>query len=51
MIYDFIAFFFRRTADNAFAICAHATKYMNAKQLRDTGDYFKALAENREAQS
>lgn len=48
MLYDLIAFYFRRTSDLAFALCDHATKYMNAKQLRDTGDYFKALAENRE---
>lgn len=47
MLYDLIAFYFRRTSDLAFALCAHASKYMDARQLRDTGDYFKALAENR----
>lgn len=49
LLYDLIAFFFRRNSDNAFAICADATKYMDAKQLRDTGDYFKSLADNQEA--
>lgn len=51
MIYDLIVFCFWRTADNAFGIIAHATKYMNAKQLRDAGDYLKALAENRESRT
>jgi hypothetical protein len=49
VIYDLIVFYFRRTSDNAFAIVAHATKYMNAKQLRITADYLNALADNREA--
>lgn len=49
MLYDLIAFYFSRTSDHAFALCAHATKYFTPKQLRDTADYFKALAENREA--
>ena len=48
MLYDLIAFYFRRTGDLAFALCAHATKYMTPKELRDVGDYFKALADNRE---
>lgn len=49
MLYDLIAFFFRRNLVYAVAICAHATKYMDANQLRDTGDYFKALADNQTA--
>ena len=48
MLYDLIAFYCRRTADLAFALCAHASMYMNPKELRDTADYFRALAENRE---
>jgi hypothetical protein len=51
MLYDLIAFYFRRTSDLSFTLCAHATKYMDAKQLRDAGDYFKALAELRESKS
>lgn len=49
LLYDLIAFFFRRTSDNAFAIVANATKYMDANQLRMTADYLNALADNREA--
>lgn len=48
-IYDAIAFCFRRNANNAFAIIADATTVMDAKQLRDAGQYLMALAENREA--
>lgn len=48
-IYDAIAFCFRRSADNAFSIIADATAAMDAKQLRDAGQYLLALAENREA--
>lgn len=48
-IYDAIAFCFRRNGDNAFSIIADATAAMNAKELRNTGQYRLALAENREA--
>lgn len=49
MLYDLIVFYFRRTSDLAFALIAHATKYMDARQLRDAGDYLRAVADNREA--
>ncbi len=49
MLYDLIAFYFRRTSDLAFAVIAHATKYLNAQQLRDACGYLKALADNRES--
>lgn len=49
MLYDLIAFFFRRNLVYAVAICAHATKYMDANQLREAGDYFKSLADSRAA--
>lgn len=48
-IYDAIAFCLRRTGDSAFSIIADATTVMNAKELRDAGQYLIALAENREA--
>lgn len=48
-VYDAISFLFRRNGDNAFSIIAHATTAMDANQLRNTADYLKALAENREA--
>lgn len=48
-ICDAIAFCFRRNGDNAFAIIADATVAMNAKELRDAGQYLLSLAENREA--
>lgn len=48
-IYDAIAFCLRRNGDSAFAIIADATACMNAKELRDAGQYLLALADNREA--
>jgi hypothetical protein len=47
-IYDAIAFCFRRNGDSAFAVIADATTAMNAKELRDAGQYLLALADNRE---
>ena len=48
MLYDLIVFYFRRTSDLAFALIAHATKYMDARQLRDAGDYLRVVADDRE---
>lgn len=48
-LYDAIAFLIHRTADNAFALVAHATVAMDAKQLRVTAEYLLALADNRES--
>lgn len=50
-IHDAIAFCFRRNVDNAFAVIADVTTVMNAKELRDAGQYLLALADNREARS
>jgi hypothetical protein len=47
VIYDLISFFFRRSSTNAFALCAHATKYMDATQLAIASSYFAALSQSR----
>ena len=49
MLYDLIAFYFCRTSDLAFALNAHAAKYLNTQQLRESANYLKSLADDREA--